>query len=418
MRVSAQHRVFLVSSAPPSQHNHLYATLIALAVAGLALLGSTHWAMQLEEHYIHALAPELGNEKLQGAALQKRAFEQPDLLVLYGSSELVRDIPNRATEFFQDYPTGFRVFPVGKPGATSLAVLQKIAAVGDTIRGKKVAYSVSPGWFFIEVFDPSYYEGNFSDMQAFELIFSTRLSYSLRHEIARRMILYPKTLDDKWLLDFSVRHLAGDSLLDRALFAGIWPLGKVQNVISRAQDHCEAALHIMAEDEKLNANPKRIQRVLKWTEVLKKASQYVNASAVATKRGEVARKKLPRGSRNKIFLAEMARAREWTDFELLLRVFTELGAKPLLLSMPIEDIRLEVYGILPEARTAYRQRLDDLVAQYKIPLRDFREHDSDPGFSVDFLDHLSAEGWLYYNQALDDFYHDRLSPNPQPASPL
>jgi D-alanine transfer protein len=77
--------------------------------------------------------------------------------------------------------------------------------------------------------------------------------------------------------------------------------------------------------------------------------------------------------------------------------------------MPIEDIRLEVYGISNDARTAYRSRLDELTRHYGFPWIDFREHDSDPGFSVDFLDHLSAEGWLYYNKALDDFFHDRLT---------
>ena len=39
----------------------------------------------------------------------------------------------------------------------------------------------------------------------------------------------------------------------------------------------------------------------------------------------------------------------------------------------------------------------------------FRDHENDPAFLVDFLDHLSAEGWLYYNKALDDFFHERLT---------
>jgi D-alanine transfer protein len=58
-------------------------------------------------------------------------------------------------------------------------------------------------------------------------------------------------------------------------------------------------------------------------------------------------------------------------------------------------------------RSAYLQRLDALAAQYHAPLDDFRDHQNDPGFLVDFLDHLSPDGWLYYNKALDDFYHDR-----------
>jgi D-alanine transfer protein len=100
-------------------------------------------------------------------------------------------------------------------------------------------------------------------------------------------------------------------------------------------------------------------------------------------------------------------AKEWTDLELLLRVFGELGAQPLLLSMPVEDIRLEAYGVSPEARTAYLRKLDETAARYDVALLDFREHQKDPAFLVDFLDHLSPQGWLYYNKALDDFYHER-----------
>jgi len=109
----------------------------------------------------------------------------------------------------------------------------------------------------------------------------------------------------------------------------------------------------------------------------------------------------------KTFLTKVGKAKEWTDLDLLLRTFHELGAHPLLLSMPVEDIRLEVYGVSPEARTAYLRRLEGLAEKHDVPLLDFRDHQKDPGFLVDFLDHLSPQGWMYYNKALDDFYHAR-----------
>ena len=100
---------------------------------------------------------------------------------------------------------------------------------------------------------------------------------------------------------------------------------------------------------------------------------------------------------------------EWTDFALLLRTCNELGAKPLFLSMPIEDIRLEVYGLEKDARLGYVQRLESMARQFNYPILLFRDHENDPAFLYDFQDHLSAEGWLFYNQALDDFFHDRIS---------
>jgi D-alanine transfer protein len=58
--------------------------------------------------------------------------------------------------------------------------------------------------------------------------------------------------------------------------------------------------------------------------------------------------------------------------------------------------------------------MHELAKAYNFPLLAFREHERDPGFLHDFLDHLSVKGWLYYDKALDDFYHDR-APNTEPA---
>ena len=386
-----------------------------MVVTLLALGAGVFYCDGIEQRYVHALAPDLSEVKLLGVVLQKKAFAQPDLLVLYGSSELAKEMPNNASQFFQDYPTGFRVFPVGQPGTTSLAVLQKVAAVGQAIRGKKVAFSISPGWFFTETFDPKWYEGNFSHLQACDLAFSDELSRGLKRDIASRMLDYPKTLDSQWLLDFALQRLAGDGFADRALYAMIWPLGQLENAIGRAQDHFEAMLHILDEDAKLNLPAKHGLRALKWNDLVKRAAQFaVNNSSAQAKRNEVARKKkkfatahLTTATQTRTFMNVVEHAREWIDLELLLRTFRELGAEPLLLSMPVEDIRLEAYGVSPAARTAYLRRMDETAARYNVTLLDFRDHQKDPAFLVDFLDHLSPQGWLYYNKALDDFYHER-----------
>jgi D-alanine transfer protein len=393
----------------PAHRTHLFASLLALSITGICLGVGLLYCKGLEKRFIYALAPDFSDEKLQGIALQQEAFARPDLMVFYGSSELMKEMPNNATEFFADYPTGFGVFPVGKPGTTSLAVLQKAAATGEAMRGHKLAYSISPGWFFTETFDPKYYEGNFSPLQATEFAFASPLSRELKRDIARRMLEYPKTLERHWVLETALQRLAGDTAWDRALYAAILPLGKLHSAIGRAQDHAEAALNILDREKELNPEPRRSRRIVRWAELFQKAALVANAPAIQAKHNEVARKRVPKASRDRAMVQTIARAKEWTDLELLMRTFQELGATPLFLSMPVEDIRLEVYGASAPTREAYLKRLDELTQTFGFPLRDFREHQKDPDFLVDFLDHLSAEGWLYYNKALDDFFHGRIA---------
>lgn len=120
--------------------------------------------------------------------MQKTAFTQSDLLVIYGSSELLSSVHGKEGDFFEEYPTGFRAFPVGKQGAASLPIMQKIASLGHYIEGRKVAFTISPGYFLSEKANVDYYDGNFSALQATEFAFSTHLSGDLKRTAARRMI--------------------------------------------------------------------------------------------------------------------------------------------------------------------------------------------------------------------------------------
>ena len=126
----------------------------------------------------------------------RRPWTPDCLLPIYGSSELDLQAPyNRpfhATNLFRDYPTGFTIFPVGKAETTCLIILQKLAAVGPALKGRKVAVSVSPFWFFKRLTARADgYAGNFSALHAGELAFNTGLSLQLRQDAARRMLQYP-----------------------------------------------------------------------------------------------------------------------------------------------------------------------------------------------------------------------------------
>jgi D-alanine transfer protein len=384
---------------------HLFASLIALAIASATIAAGLAWCRKVETRHIHDLTADFSDPKLQGAAIQRCAIEQPDLLPLYGSSELIKQVPSMGAQFFSEYPTGFRVFPVGKEGTSALAVAQKLAAVGDSLRGKKIAISLSPSFFFVDQLNPAYYEGNFSGLQAGEMIFSTSLSFELKRDAARRMLAYPGTLDDHWLLDATMHRLARGTTLDRALYYAALPLGTLQNGVARLQDHFQAALHIEELPPAPDAKPRNPHR-LNWAETLRNADAL--ARSLASKRKAAPKlKRNPTGSRDEVFLARLKHATEWTDLDLALRTLSELGAKPLLLSMPVHAGDLETIGVSRKAREKFSEQLAQTAQRYQAPLVYFQAHEEDPLFFADHLDHLSPRGWMYYNETLDDFFHGR-----------
>ena len=98
----------------------------------------------------------------------------------------------------------------------------------------------------------------------------------------------------------------------------------------------------------------------------------------------------------------------WINLELLLRTLARVQAQPVVLSMPIPGNFYDQKGVSRAAREDYYVKLRTLVQSYHFPLVEFREHDEDPAFLYLHKSHLTAKGWMYYNRALDDFYHDRL----------
>src|SRR5437870_9941046 len=224
---------------------HVSSALIACALPIVILCSGRLLAIYLEEKTIHSIAPRDFFIKNQGLAFERAAARAPDILLLYGSSELIDPIPNRASDFFSSEPTGFEVCPVGKAGTTSLIVLQKLGALGPALRGRKVAISLSPSSFLTPAVRPGFYDGNFSLLAASGTLFGNALDLNLKAEIAKRMLQFPDTLGKDGLLRLAASCLASGRPLDRVALMAMWPLGKLQNMILDLQDHFEALVYIL-----------------------------------------------------------------------------------------------------------------------------------------------------------------------------
>ncbi len=384
---------------------HLFSGLIAAGLVAAILLAAAIVAVHLEHTTIPATAPELFPLKNQGLAFQRAAAHAPWVLPLYGSSELTAVlVPERAHVFFRTAPTGFQVSPVGAGGTNSLIMLQKVGALGSDLRGKKVAISLSPGWFLNS--SPGWllgYKGNFSPMAASELVFGTALDFDLKRDIASRMLNCPGTLEKNPFLEFALKRLASGRWLDRLVFWALWPFGKAQTAILELQDHM-AAFHYIRR--KIKPAPPRHPETPDWSKLIAAISGTKTAGAdPVTKASSLNQEKTV--SHDVAFWNDMNASTGWIDFELLLRTLARVRARPLLLSMPIPGDLYDQQGISRSARENYYAKLRGLVQRYHFPLVEFKGHDEDPAFLYLHKSHLTAKGWIYYDRALDDFFQGR-----------
>ena len=400
-----------MNAEPQPGRSNLAACGAALSVAILALAGGFHWAIDKQERLLHSAAPDFCDAKLHGVALIREALSRPDTLVLFGSSELIPNVPFKGVDFFAESPTGFSIFPVGKAGTSALSVLQKLGSAGTELAGKKVVISLSPSFFLAEEVDPKYFEGNSSKLQLKELIWSEKFSAALKKDVAVAMVKYPKVLDGEWILEVAMDAVAEGGLFNRLLLSLLKPYAMFDLFVGRLQDHFEAAFALNDPSYLPAANPFRVARgrSLNWDDLFRTAEQQSKALAAKSARRppKVTRAK---GTWDKQFVASVRKAQEWRDFELVLRLLKEAGANPLVLSMPLHADVLEAQGVSEVGREEYGSRLQQLLGKYGVPFVYFKDHESDPVFFVDQHDHIGSKGWWYYNKVIDDFYHDRLRP--------
>ncbi len=418
---------------PLEQTPHLAPAVTAVILGVALLLAFGSYARSLEQRLVTTLAAEeaifqtaskLSPIKNQGTALQQAAMEAACLLPIYGASEqnlqAAYNRPFHPSSLFHDYPTAFTVFPVGKPETTCLVILQKLAAVGPALEGRKVVVSVSPSWFVNRLAArQDAYAGNFSALHACELAFNTRLSLHLRQDAARRMLKYPATLANRPLLRCALENLADGSSFDLACYDAVLPLAKMYNAILRYQDHWKVVSYLWQHPglTSLPIVPKSGQP-LDWPALYRQADASYRANSNNNEYGldnekwnrelreQLLRQRNTRS--DEMFLSTLDKSQEWVDLELLLRELTEFGARPLLLSMPIHGGWYDQCGITFAARRAYYQKLRELSARYHVPLVDFADHDADLSFCIDNMAHPAPGGLVLYSQVLDGFFHDAV----------
>ena len=388
------------------QMPHAFAALLALGLAAITLFAAHRVLIHLEHATIASTAPEIFALKNQGLVFQRAAAHSPNVLPIYGSSELLRPAaPERGSVFFRTAPTGFQLSPVGGGGANPLIMLQKVGALGSALHSKRLAFSLSPGWFCTAKPGTQGYKGNFSAMAATEMIFGTALDFGLKREIAERMLQFPETLEQRPFLEFALKRLASGQLLDRVVFCALWPAGRIQTALYELEDHWAALHHIRRQTKP----PPRLQgETIDWPQFVAKASKAKPADTAMIPELSAIDRKITPGSRDAGFLYGVKASPAWIDLDLLLRCLASVHARPLILSMPLGGHFYDHAGVSRSARDEFYKKLPALVEQYHFPVVEFQEHDDDPAFLIRQTPHLTAKGWAYYDRALDDFFHGRL----------
>lgn len=383
------------------RYPHLLACLVAPLALVMGVVAAPEILQKATQRGPGVLVVKNSLQKDLGLDLQRRAFQDPHVLPVYGSSELsILPFPNRPDLFFANAPTGFQVSTVGRGGNTSLVIAEKLAALGSEITGKKVVILVSFPWFNRFNIRSDGYAGNFSELQAASLATSSELDYSLRHRFAERMLKLPDTFKDRPLLANVLYDLR--SPVERETghpMLRTWKL-RGQAVWLASQDRACVLLDLLENLPQSSPVPDL---------TLAKGIPGKRAALIPDTTPVPPRTYAGKPGNDDHFTRVLPLSKEWADFELLLDTLAQLRAKPLFVCIPLDGSAQDKLGTDQSTRShLFYNRLAQLCAARGFAYRSLREYEYDPQFLNEGKAHFSNRGWAVVNLLLDDFYHDAL----------
>jgi D-alanine transfer protein len=438
----------------------LLACFLAVLVFVGAALAFERYAFDRARSVVRPYAMYRDSSKWLLLGLERAALADPRAMLMFGRSEFWYTGPIATpAQFFEDEPTGFWVFETGFGGTDSLFFLETVAALGNDLRGRKVAISIS-STSFDEPADTreTRYAGNFSPRIINTLAFASSISPGELRYVARRALDHPVTLHDQGLARVALIDLADDTPLHRLSYALIYPLGQIQQ---RFADLNEARQNLAYA----NAVPPVPQpaafppQSLDWRALLMAATDKLVRAAGDDPFGAspdlyltglgggdaltAARKRYDLGLNNRdgqlappppSYLPTIENSVERGDLEHELAVLRELGAIPFVINRPDDGLVLDYSDAPTSARETRQQYLDFIVAELErqgVTYVSFNSHDEDRFFILPASDHFTPRGWIFANRAIDLFWHgattaqiasaiaeiDEWSPAPPPPAP-
>ena len=388
--------------------------LCCLLCAAVVLTGVTLYIRGTMPDYPDSLGSDPNvTEKITGLYLMRQAAQEPETLLIFGSSELkTTDICTHPANFFADKRCGFQVDLIGRGSCQSLVHALAIAAGGDALNGKKVVLITAPQSYVEEGIAPDLFMANFSELQVLAMLEDDTISDEVKTYLSSRV----QTLIDRYNEENGAslqQHTAAGLLTDakadgngfvaslllpyRAL--SCWALDCKDRLEARSvmRDYCDvdapqeiAPIDWAAEEEA--ALSQAVQMVTN-------NDFYMQDDYYST---YVGRKLNQQADKDKELSYDVSP--EYDDLRCLLEICSQKGMDVLFVHVPMNGNWNDYTGFSADRRESYYQKVRSIAEEFdNVTVLDLTAFEYEPYFLCDTM-HLGWKGWLEVDRAIIDFY--------------
>ncbi|QSB10866.1 D-alanyl-lipoteichoic acid biosynthesis protein DltD [Lysinibacillus fusiformis] len=340
----------------------------------------------------------------QGTYLQERMLQEPSSMPLYGSSELNRFDPFHPYNYTRAINAPYSTFMIGRGGMQSITHFLNFAAQEKNLKDKKVVFIISPQWFTEKGMGEFHFSPNYSMLHAYDLAFNQEMDAALRKRAMERLLEFDTVKRDrllKTMFQYQMSNGKEKPITGRMAMVA----GRFHKELLEKKDLYYSLFprkgHALKSNDKLIAN-QSFEQQLQHAEAYgeKRVSNDYMIEDRAYQRLVNAKFSKFKDIRKK---EDYTNSPEYEDFQLVIDVLKDAGAKPLFVSIPVNGYWYDYNGYPEERRQKYYDKMEQVLQDANVAYVDFSDHEYDPYFIMDTI-HIAWKGWVYLDQELDQHW--------------
>ncbi|WP_042347676.1 D-alanyl-lipoteichoic acid biosynthesis protein DltD [Bacillus massiliigorillae] len=378
---------------------------IAFVIFTFILFGPKWLFGKVSKESVANSASSMNADVLQGMILQRKALEEGRYVPFYGSSELARIDAFHPNVLTEKYKLGYTPFLIGRPGTQSLSHYLDIVSLGDSLKGKKVVYILSPQWFKSYGVNDGHFNANFSPLQAYTFALSERKQTPERMFAAKRLLSYKIVQNDdtlKKLLTYVAqpkgKELDVETKLKGALQLRILQRKDVMDskyILGTKQGHINKQMHKLPRQFDM----KKIDQL---AEVTGKAQAHNNPYYIKDSYYNRKIKSIEPKLKNSRVDGDYVNSPEYGDLQLVMDAFKSAGADVLFINPPVNGAWYKYIGFPDDALRAYYKKSGDLIRSQGFSYYDMSIYNDTPYYLQDSI-HLGWRGWVAITHQVNEF---------------
>lgn len=367
---------------------------------------------EIKSSYNNKMGDWINQVKNEGVILQKSAIDSGDNLFIFGSSELGTNThPFHPSSFFANKKDGFQVNLIGRGYYQSIIHTMNIGALGKEFKNQKIVYILSPQWFSKLGLTSDKFIMNFSQLQFYKFMDNKDIDKSMKLSAACRI----KQLagESHGIADIKIYCdlYEDNNIISSAILYTLMPYYKLRKYLFLIKDEVKSH-NLLKVYKNQKFEPRSIDSTFDWVAEREKAALYAksitnnNDFLIGNDYYNTYIRDNIGQYKNSQKYDSYSSSPEYDDLKLFLDMCSSMGIKPLVISVSMHGKWYDYLGFDKSNRQDYYKKVNGLVSSYGFELADFSKYEYEEYFLADVM-HLGWKGWVYIDEAIDKYYHEK-----------